>query len=144
MIKVMIGAALTCVCLAAQAPRPCSVLTAADASAIFGVPAIQTRDRSGCGWEDAAHKRSLSIAIYKVAAMFEGARQGYSKEGTVHDEGGLGGPAFSAARPTWGTGEIELYCLKQSIVLMLHLEAVDAASRLPQLRAVMRKLDPKP
>jgi hypothetical protein len=48
----------------------CADVSAADATAVLGVPAIRTKDPSGCGWEDSTHKKKLNVAYVTVAAMF--------------------------------------------------------------------------
>jgi hypothetical protein len=143
MIKLLAIAALTVSTLPGQALTICSLVTTEDASAILGVAAKRTQDPSGCGWEDATHKNQLNVAYVTVAAMFERARADSSKKGKVEDEKGLGGPAFSSI-PTASNGtKAAVYCLKGSTVLILDAEAPAAASRIPQMREVMRKLVPK-
>ena len=118
----------------------CSDVSAADASAVLGVPAIRIKDPSGCGWEDSTHKKRLNVAYVNVAAMFEGARADSAKNGTMHDEKGLGIKAFSSVPTEDNGGRVALYCLKGSTVLILDLEAEGAVTRLPQMREIMRKL----
>jgi len=144
MMKLLVVSALTAAGLAAQALSVCSLVTAADATAILGVAARQTRDPSGCGWEDANHKMKLNIAYVNVPTMFESARAGSARKGKVQDEKDLGGPAFSTVAANAANGRVALYCLKQSTVLIVDLESAGAVDRLPQMRDVMRKLVPKP
>lgn len=145
MMKLLVVSALTAAGLAGQALSVCSLVTAADATAILGVSAKQTRDPSGCGWEDANHKMSLNIAYVNVPTMFESARAGSARKGKVQDEKDLGGPAFSTVPANKANGgRVALYCLKQSTVLIVDLECAGAVDRLPQMRDVMRKLVPKP
>ena len=144
MKKLLVISALTVAGLAGQELSVCSLVTAADATAILGVSAKQTRDPSGCVWEDATHKMKLNIAYVNVPTMFESARVGSAKKGKVQDEKGLGGPAFSTSADAAKGGRVALYSLKQSTVLIVDLESAGAADRLPQMRDVMRKLVPKP
>jgi hypothetical protein len=120
----------------------CSEVSAADASAVLGVPAIRTKDPSGCVWEDSTQIKTLNVAYVKVAAtvMFEGARADSAKNGTIQDEKGLGTKAFSSVPSKDNGGSVALYCLKGSTVLILDVEAERAATRLPQMRELMRKL----
>src|SRR5436190_23077600 len=76
MKKLLLISALTVAGLAGQELSVCSLVTAADATAILGVSAKQTRDPSGCVWEDATHKMKLNIAYVNVPTMFESARVG--------------------------------------------------------------------
>src|ERR1700682_3711065 len=145
MMKLLMVSTLTVAGLAGQEPSICSLVTAADATAILGVSAKQTRDPSGCGWEDATHKMKLNVAYVNVPTMFEAARAGSAKKGKGQDEKDLGGPAFSSVPASAANGSrVAIYCLKQSTVLILDLESAGATDRLPQIRAVMRKLVPKP
>jgi hypothetical protein len=144
MIKLLVISGLAVAGLAGQAPSICSLVTAADATAILGVSAKQTRDPGGCGWEDATHKMTLNVAYVNVPTMFEAARAGSARKGKVQDEKDLGGPAFSTSADAAKGGRVALYCLKQSTVLILDLESAGAVDRLPQMRDVMRKLVPKP
>lgn len=145
MMKLLVVSTLTVVSLAGQAPSICSLVTAADATAILGVSAKQTRDPSGCGWEDATHKMKLNVAYVNVPTMFAAARADSAKKGKVQDEKDLGGPAFSTVPASAANGSrMALYCLKQSTVLILDIESAGAVDRLPQMRDVMRKLVPKP
>jgi hypothetical protein len=126
--------------LAAQALPICSSVTVEDATSILGVAAKRTKDPSGCGWEDANHKNQLNVAYVKVPSMFERARSTSASEGKTQDEPGLGGAAFSTIPSSHKGNRVALYCLKGSTVLILDLDEVGAAGRLPQMRDVMRKL----
>jgi len=118
----------------------CSLVTAEDASSIFGNAAKKTRDPSGCGWDDAANKKSLNVAYVRVPSVFAGARSETATSGKNQDEAGLGGPAFSTIPSEYHGNRIALYCLKGSTVLILDLQADGAAGRLAQMRDVMRKV----
>jgi len=144
MLKLVVISGLTVAGLTGQAPSICSLVTAADATEILGVSAKQTRDPSGCGWEDATHKMNLNIAYVNVPTMFETARAGSARKGKVQDEKDIGGPAFSTSADAAKGNRVALYCLKQSTVMIVDLESTGAVDRLPQMRNVMRKLAPKP
>jgi hypothetical protein len=141
MLAAAVVAAFMVTSLAAQEPSTiCSLVTAADATTILGIPAKQTKDPSGCGWEDATHKHQLNVAYVMVPSMFARARSQSATEGKTQDEQGLGGPAFSTIPTSHEGTRIAVYCLKGSTVMILDLSADGAPDRLPQLRDVMRKV----
>jgi hypothetical protein len=146
MIKSLIIVLLTVGCLAAQAVPVCMAVTDDDARAVIGPTAKRTKDPSGCGWEDAGHKKQMNIARIGVASMFERARTGTAAEGRNQVETGLGGTAFSTI-PTAHHGErAAIYVLGASSVLIVDIDgfaAGGAEERLPQMRILARKLVPK-
>jgi hypothetical protein len=91
---------------------------------------------------DATHQRKLDVAYVNVASMYERAKQKSATQGKTDDEAGLGGPAFSTTATSAKGGRTALYCLKDSMVLILDLSETNAAARLPQMRDTMRKLKP--
>jgi hypothetical protein len=143
MIKSLAVFTITVATLAGEALPICSLVSAEDASAVLGVSAKQTRDPSGCGWEDAAHQRTLDIAYVKVPSMFEAARTKTATKGKTQDEKGLGVPAFSTVPSNDKGGRAAIYALKGGTVVIIDISKFPsggAPDRLPQMRDLARKL----
>ena len=98
--------------MAAQALPICSSVTVEEATSILGVAAMRTKDPSGCGWEDATHKKQLSVAYVMVPSMFDRARSESATKGKTQDEPGLGEKAFSTIPSKDKGNRIALYCIK--------------------------------
>ena len=145
MIKLLAGLLLAATGFAAEVPV-CMAVAEADARTLLGPTAKRTRDPSGCGWEDAGHKKQLTVARIGVASMFEPARADSVQRGPTKDESGLDGTAFSSI-PTKHKGEEAfIYLVKGNAILVLTIdgfESGDAEQHLPQMRDLVRKLVPK-
>lgn len=129
--------------LAAEAVPVCMEVSESDARTVLGPSAKRTKDSSGCGWEDAAHKKRMTVALIRVAAMFERARADSVQKGVTKTESGLGDNAFSTVPYAHHGERAAIYMLKGASILVVDIDgfgASGAEEHLPQIRDLMRKL----
>lgn len=129
--------------LAAEAIPICMEVSESDARAILGPSAKRMNDPSGCGWEDATHKKRMNLALIGVAGMFERARADSTQKGATKTESGLGGNAFSTIPSAHHGERAAIYLLKGTSILVVDIDGFGtsgAEDHLPQVRELVRKL----